>query len=119
MERRRFTRIRFKARVVITFADSRRQGETENVSLRGMYLQNFLEVPLGEEVEVEISLPNDPADRSLKTKAVAVRYHDGGTGFQFGAMDFSCFFTLQEIVARVSGTPGQVMTEVLSFVNSG
>jgi hypothetical protein len=119
MEKRKFTRIRFKARVIVTSADSRRQGETENVSLRGMYLQDFLEIPLGAEVEVEISLPEDPTERSLKTRAVAVRYHDGGTGFRFGTMDFDSFFALQEIVARVSGTPGRVMTEVLSFVNSG
>jgi len=119
MEKRRFTRIHFKAKVAVTFAKNRRQGETENVSLRGMYLQEFLEVPLGGEVEIEISLPDDPAERHLKTKAVAVRYHDGGTGFQFGAMDFDSFFALQEIVARVSGAPGQVMTEVLSFVNNG
>jgi hypothetical protein len=119
VEKRRFTRIHLKAKVVVTSKAMRIEGETGNISLRGMYLQDFLIVSLGEEVEVEISLPDAPPERALKTKAIAVRYHDGGTGFQFGAMDFDGFFALQEIVARVSGTPGQVMTEVLSFVNSG
>ena len=119
MEKRRFTRIPYKAKVVVRSKETTTDGETGNVSLRGMYLQNFKSVPLGEEVEVEISLPDAPDDRTLRTKAVAVRYQGGGTGFQFGAMDFDSFFILQEIVARISGTPGQVMTEVLSFVNNG
>jgi hypothetical protein len=48
---------------------------------------------------------------------VPVRFQDGGTGFQFGTMDFDSFFTLQEIVTKVSGTPGQVMSEVMRFIN--
>jgi hypothetical protein len=119
VEKRKFVRIPFNAKVSVKSKDATIEGQTENVSLRGMYLRNFAAVPLGEEVEVRISLPDAPADRILVTKAVAVRYQDGGTGFQFGAMDFDSFFTLQEIVARVSGAPGQVMTEVLSFVNNG
>ncbi len=119
MEKRRFTRIPFRAKVVIRTSDGALEGRTENVSLRGMFLQGFSAVPLGEEIDVEISLPDAPPDRVLRTKAIAVRYHDGGTGFQFGAMDFDSFFTLQEIVTRISGTPGQIITEVLSFVNNG
>jgi hypothetical protein len=119
MNKRRFTRVDFQAKVVVCSKDTRTEGETRNVSLRGMYLQNFLAVPLGEEVEIEISIPDAPGGKALKTKAIAVRQQDGGTGFQFGTMDFDAFFALQEIVARLSGTPGQVMTEVMSFVNNG
>jgi hypothetical protein len=119
MNKRRFTRVALEARVTVYSNGLRTEGETRDVSLRGMYLQNFLAVPLGEEVEVEISLPDASADKTLRTKAVAVRHQDGGTGFQFGAMDFDAFFALQEIITRLSGTPGQVMTEVISFVNNG
>jgi hypothetical protein len=119
MNQRKFTRIPFEARVVVVSEGKRMEGETRNVSLRGMFLQDFLAVPLGKEAEVEISVPDAPDGRVLKTKAIAVRYQDGGTGFEFGNMDFDAFFTLQEIVARISGTPGQVMTEVMSFVNNG
>lgn len=119
MNKRKFTRVDLQAKVAVYSNGARIEGESRNVSLRGMYLQNFLEIPLGEEVEVEISMPDVPDGKTLKTKATAVRYQDGGTGFQFGAMDFDAFFALQEIVARLSGTPGQVMTEVMSFVNNG
>ncbi len=119
VENRKFTRIPFRTKVTISSKSTTIEGETENVSLRGMYVQDFVAVPLGEEVEVKISVPDAPANPTVVTKAVAVRYQEGGTGFRFCAMDFDSFFTLQEIVARISGAPGQVMTEVLSFVNSG
>jgi hypothetical protein len=120
MDKRQFTRVPYRARVTISKGDGEPgQGETGNISLRGMYLEGFQDVPLGQEVEVEISLTDGPESRYLKTKAVAVRYNEGGTGFHFGAMDFDTFFALQEIVVRVSGTPGQVMTEVMKFINNG
>ena len=116
MNKRKFTRVVFEARVAVCFRGVTTEAETRDVSLRGMFLDRFLAVPLGEEVEVEISIPD--AEKILSTKATAIRYQDGGTGFQFGAMDFDAFFALQEIIARLSGTPGQVMTEVMSFVNN-
>jgi hypothetical protein len=107
----------FKAHVVVSAGGGEIRGETGNISLRGMYIQGFQELPLGQEVHVEIFLSDDPEDRRLKTKAVPVRFQDGGTGFQFGTMDFDGFFALQEIVTKVSGTPGQVMSEVMRFIN--
>ena len=107
----------FEANVTIYSKGVTTEGKTRDVSLRGMYLQEFLAVSLGEEVDVEISIPDAPPDKTLKTKAIAVRHQEGGTGFQFGTMDFDAFFALQEIISRLSGTPGQVMTEVISFVN--
>jgi hypothetical protein len=117
VEKRQFTRVLFKARVAVNVDGVETCGETENISLRGMYIQGFQTLPLDQEVQVEISVPDSPEDRHLKTKAVPVRYCDGGTGFQFGAMDFDSFFALQEIVTKVSGTPGQVMSEVMRFIN--
>jgi hypothetical protein len=116
MEKRRSTKIPFEAKVEIRSRGTTTEGEMANVSLRGMYLQNFKSMPLGEEIEIEISLPDAPDDRTLSTKAVIVRHQDGGTGFQFGARDFDSFFVLQEIVGRISGTPGQAMTEVLPLL---
>ena len=117
MEKRLFTRVPFRAQVVVTSTGNVIRGETENVSLKGMYLQDQQTIPIGEEVDVEISLPDPHKDKILRAKAVAVRYQDGGTGYRFGAMDFDSFFALQEIVTMVSGTPGQVMTEIMRYVN--
>jgi hypothetical protein len=119
MEKRKFTRVPYKAQVVLHLADMDFHGETENISIHGMFLQGFQDVPLNQEVIVEISFEQPGDTPWLKTKAIPVRYAQGGTGFQFGAMDFSAFFALQEIVTRVSGTPGQVMTEIMSFINGG
>jgi hypothetical protein len=117
MEKRKFTRVPFKAQVSFVLADRELHGETENISLRGMFLQDFQDLPLNEEVPVEISLYGPDSVQQVKTTATPVRFAEGGTGFQFGVMEFDAFFVLQEIVTRVSGTPGQVMTEIMRFVN--
>jgi hypothetical protein len=119
MEKRRFTRVPVQAKATLITKDATVQGDVENLSLRGMYLHGYQSSKIGEEVEVDIFIPDTVESKHLKTKAVAVRYHDGGTGFQFGSMDFDSFFILQEIIARLSGAPGQVMTEVMRFVNEG
>lgn len=119
MEKRRFTRVAVQAKATLTTGETAIQGDVENLSLRGMYLHGYQSIKIGEEVEVDLYLPDTVENKHLKTKAVAVRYHDGGTGFQFGSMDFDSFFLLQEIIARLSGAPGQVMTEVMRFVNEG
>ena len=117
MEKRRFMRVHFKAKATVVSKETTVEGEIENLSLRGMYLQACTQFKINEEVEVRISLPDVTPERALKTKAVAVRYREGGTGFEFAQMDFDSFFTLQDIIARTSGAPGQVMMEVMKFVN--
>jgi hypothetical protein len=119
MEKRKFTRIPCKAEVLVLLESSELHGETKDISLRGMFVPGFESLPPNQEVMVEISF-NEPGNvQRLKTKATPVRYTEGGTGFQFGTMDFDAFFALQEIVTRLSGTPGQVMTEIMSFINGG
>ncbi len=88
------------------------------MSLKGMFLASGIPVPLGEEVEVEISVPGTAEPKAVRTRAVAVRRGNGGTGFEFGKMDFDCFFSLQETITHLSKTPGQIMMEVMKFVNN-
>jgi hypothetical protein len=119
LEKRRFTRVAFRTKVVISWKDRVIEGETADVSLKGMFLPFDTGVPLNEEVEVEIAVPDTAEPKSMRTRAVAVRRSEEGTGFEFGKMDFDCFFGLQEIITRISQAPGQIMMEVMKFVNDG
>lgn len=120
MEKRRFTRFPLKtqARVLVTSKDTLLEGETENVSLKGVFLQTNTVLPLREQVEIEIWVPDDPSQPKVKTKAVVVRHQDGGVGLEFAGMDFDCFFSLQSIISRVSGSPSLVARELFNFVNN-
>jgi hypothetical protein len=117
MEKRRFTRVPFKARVTVTSDKATVEGETDDLSLKGMHFQACQLFAIDEQVEVRISLPDSVPPKVLKTRAVVVRYQDGGTGFEFAQMDFDSFFALQDLIAHASGTPGLVMTEALRFFN--
>lgn len=119
LEKRRFTRVALRTKAVIRWKDRVIEGETADVSLKGMFLPSNTALPLNEEVDVEISVPDTTEAKVFRTRAVVVRHFDGGTGFEFGKMDFDCFFSLQEIIARISHAPGRIMTEVMRFVNNG
>lgn len=120
MEKRRFTRfpLRTKAKVLVSSGDSLLEGETENLSLKGVFLQTGTALPLQEQVEIEIWMPDDPSKSRVKTKAVVVRHHNGGMGLEFAGMDFDGFFTLQDIISQVSGNPRLAAMEFFNFVNS-
>lgn len=119
MEKRRFTRFPFKtkARVTVTSGDMLLEGETENVSLKGVFLQTAVILPIREQVEIEIWMPDDPPESKVKAKALVVRHQEDGMGLEFAGMDFDCFFLLQDIISRVSGSPSLVAREFFNFVN--
>lgn len=120
MEKRRFTRFPFKtkAKVIVSSEDSLLEYETENVSLKGVFLQTDTPLPLQQEVEIELWMPDDSTKSKVKTKATVVRHQDGGMGLEFGAMEFEVFFALQDIISQVSGSPGLAAKEFFNFVNS-
>lgn len=120
MEKRRFTRFPFrtKAKVLVSSGDLLLECETENVSLKGVFLQTEAPLPLHEEVEVELWMPDDHTESKVKTKATVVRRQDDGMGLEFGAMEFDIFFALQDIISKISGSPGLAAREFFNFVNS-
>lgn len=120
MEKRRFTRFPLdtKAKVLVTSKDTILEGETGNVSLKGIFFRTVTVLPLGEQVEIELWMPNDPSQSKVKTKAVVVRHEDDGMGLEFAGMDFDCFFSLQSIISQVSGSPSLVARELFNFVNN-
>jgi hypothetical protein len=120
MEKRRFTRfpLKTKAKVLVSSKDTVLEGETENVSLKGVFLQTATMLPLNIHVEIEIWMPDDPSVSKVKTKAVVVRHQDDGMGLEFAGMEFDCFFALQDIVSQISGSPSLVAKEFFDFVNN-
>jgi hypothetical protein len=120
MEKRRFTRfpLKTKAKVLVSSKEALLEAETENVSLKGVFVQMETILPLHEEVEIEIWMPDDPNESRVRTKATVVRHQDGGMGLEFGPMDFEGFFALQDIISQVSGSPGLAAKEFFNFVNN-
>lgn len=119
MEKRRFTRfpLRTKAKVLVSSKNTLIECETENVSLKGVFLQTDKPLPLHEEVEVEIWI-DETTKKKVRTKAAVVRHEDEGMGLEFGPMEFDCFFALQDIISHVSGNPDLAAREFFNFVNN-
>lgn len=120
MDKRRFTRfpLRARAKVLVSSGGSLLECETENLSLKGVFLQMESPLPISQEVEIEIWMPDEPTKAKVKTKATVVRHQDDGMGLEFGAMEFDAFFALQDIISRVSGSPDIAAREFFNFVNS-
>jgi|WetSurMetagenome_2_1015567.scaffolds.fasta_scaffold788678_1 hypothetical protein len=120
MEKRRFTRfpLKTKAKVLVSSKEALLEAETENVSLKGVFVQTGTMLPLHEEVEIELWMPDDPHESKVRTKATVMRHHDKGMGLEFGPMDFEGFFVLQGIISRVSGNPSLAAKEFFNFVNN-
>ena len=120
MEKRRFTRfpLKTRAKVLVSSGGLLLECDTENLSLKGVFLQTESPLPLNEEVQIEIWMSDEPATSKVKTKATVVRHQDNGMGLEFGAMEFDAFFALQDIISHVSGSPDIAAREFFNFVNN-
>ena len=79
MNNRHFTRVNYAVGASISYGNEMIFCNTDNVSLRGMYLKTGREIPLNIPVNVTIYHSNQS---SLKVKAWVVRREENGVGLQ-------------------------------------
>jgi hypothetical protein len=97
--------IRYGSEVVIC--------NTNNMSLRGMYLNTEREIPLN--IPVHVTIYNSNMS-SLKLSAKVVRKAEHGVGLQINNLNVNSFVQLRNIVTEHSEDKGAVMQETFKML---
>jgi hypothetical protein len=86
---------------------------TDNLSLRGMFLKTDHDIPLNVPVHVTVYHSNMA---SLKVNAKAVRKEGNGFGMQIHNLNVNSFVQLRNIVTENSPDQGKVMQETFKML---
>lgn len=113
MENRGFTRVGYSVGASVRYGDNVIIGNTENVSLRGMYLKTDDEIPFNIPVHVTVYCSSMT---SLKFNAKAVRSETDGVGLQITNLNVNSFLKLRDIISQHSNNQGRVMQETYKML---
>jgi hypothetical protein len=110
---RKFTRVSYLTGASIRYGNEVAACKTDNVSLRGMYLQADLDIPANATVNVTVYHSNQS---SFKINASVVRKEENGVALQITNLDTGSFARLRDIVSNNSDDPGKVMKETFGML---
>jgi hypothetical protein len=116
MIKRHFTRVEYHVAATISGAGSSFSSMVENLSLKGVLLRTDQRLPLGQPVDITISLLNSTPPVELHLKAVVVRSTEGELGCRFDKVDVDSFTHLRNIISYTKGDGDAVMDEFIEFV---
>jgi hypothetical protein len=113
MDSRQFTRVNYAVGASITYGKELIFCNTDNLSLRGMYLKTWHEIPLNCLVNVTIYNSNRT---SLKVNACVVRREEDGIGLQINNLNVDSFIQLRDIVTENSKDRGAILQETYKML---
>jgi hypothetical protein len=115
-EIRRFTRVPFKSEVLIHANGEKLKGESENLSLYGLFLKIDKVLDIDTVVDVMIPL-HMPADEPyIDVSGVVARQAENGVGIRFQQIGVDAFINLKTIISYQCGDEDQVMQEFYSYI---
>lgn len=118
MERRKLSRVVFEIEALVRYKNTYIKTEVKNLSLSGMFVKTDEDFPVGEVVELEISLTGDSSSLLISLEGVVVRTNGEGFGLQYKKVDLDSFIHLKNIVSYNSTEPEKVMEEFHNYVKS-
>ena len=83
MTTRQFSRVPFHVGATVKTAERQFQGNVENLSMHGMFLVTNERLPVGEMVDITISLSGISPEIAITLNAKVCRLDDDGLGFTF------------------------------------
>ena len=113
MNNRNFTRVNYSVGASITYGDNVVMCNTDNVSLRGMYLKTEHHVPMHTPVNITVY---HSSHSSFKFNANVVRKEANGVGLQINNLNATSFVQLRDIVALNSIDSEKVMLETFKML---
>jgi hypothetical protein len=114
MDNRHFTRVNYTVGASITYGNEMVFCNTDNMSLRGMYLKTEHEIPLNIPVHVTVY---HSSQSSLKLNAKVVRREENGVAVQINNLNVDSFVQLRNIVTENSSDQGAVLQETFKMLN--
>ncbi len=114
MEKRNFTRVKFKADVSMQCNGSSLTGEVDDISLKGMYIKTSMVIPMSNPVHVTL---NAYPYIDIDMDARVVRQEEKGIGLEIDKMTVESFVRLRDMIMHQAPDPDVVMNEVYKVVS--
>lgn len=113
MDKRKYSRVFFKTKVLIDFNNIRIQGKVENLSMKGAYVKTETSINLltGDEINLQLNLTGTTSKLVLKLKSTVKRVDSDGFGVEFSFIDLDSFTHLKNIIAYNSGEHEKILEE--------
>lgn len=111
MNERNKSRVVFHVNASIQYGGHTVNGDVENLSTNGMFMNTKENVPTDKEVEVSIYLSGTTSELSLNINGVVVRKESKGVAVNFKEIEFDSFIHLRNIIEFNSGGDGEAMKE--------
>ena len=113
MNNRHFTRVNYSVGASISFGNEVLFCNTDNLSLRGIFLKTDHDIPLNIPVHVTVYKSNQ---ESLRINARVVRKEINGVGLKINYLDVNSFVQLRKIVTESCHDPGSIVQETFKML---
>lgn len=113
MNKRHFTRVDYSVGASVSYGNEVFFCNTDNLSLRGVFLKTEHEIPIDIPVHVTIYNSNQS---SLRVNARVVRREGNGVGLRINYLDVNSFVQLRKIVTDYSKDPGSITQETFKML---
>ena len=116
-ERRKKTRVNFTTEVIVKTDKSEIAAEanSEDISLKGIFIRTETKIPVGTPCEMEILLTGTSTRLALRINGVITRQDEYGLGIAFDSMDLDSFMHLKNIVLYNATDPEKIEKEMFSL----
>jgi hypothetical protein len=98
MDDRSKSRIVFHVNASIGFDGKTVNGEVENLSINGMFMNTVENIPAGQDVDVSIYLSGTTSELSIKIIGVIIRKDFKGVAVKFTQIGFDSYIHLKSII---------------------
>ena len=111
MNGRNKSRIVFHVNAAIEYDGHTVNGDVENLSTNGMFMNTTEKIPVDTPVEVSIYLSGTTSELSLKISGVIVRRDDKGVAVTFKEIEFDSFIHLRNIIEFNAAGDSEIIKE--------
>jgi len=106
MEERNKSRVMFHVNASLEYDGHTVNGDVENLSTNGMFMNTIENIPLNTAVDVSIYLSGSTSELSLKINGIVVRKETRGVAVTFREIEFDSFIHLRNIIEfNTAGNP--------------
>jgi hypothetical protein len=118
MGNRKFSRVPFHVNATIAAAGRQFQGEVENLSMTGMFVDTAERLDEGQAVDITIALTGTLPEITICFSGKVSRIVVNGLAFTFDKIDLDSYMHLKNIIAYNSDDAEKVMEEICHSIDT-
>jgi len=115
MDERNKSRVVFHVNASLQYDNHTVNGDVENLSTNGMFMNSAEKIPVDTDVEISIYLSGTTSELSININGVVVRNESKGVAVNFKEIEFDSFIHLRNIIEFNTAGDSEIMKE---FKNS-